>query len=137
MDLAQFYRDGGVFMHVVSLFTIIGGALLVRRVGTIRRSFRDPHEQLLRLRRGDDLTPTLIVTGLLAGAAGTGLGWLSVTAAIRTVPYDQWPLAASMGVQVASYPLVWSLLCAVPLVLGHGVLCHFEQRLRVLVERHA
>lgn len=137
MSFVQFYQDGGVFMHVITLFALVCAGLLVRRTGTIRRAFRDPHQQLMRLRRGDVLTPTLVVACLLAGAAGTGLGWQSVNAALRTIPYEQWPMAASLGLQITTYPLVWALLCAIPLVLGHGVLRHFEHRLRVLIERHA
>ncbi|MCA9711689.1 MAG: hypothetical protein KDK70_37990 [Myxococcales bacterium] len=136
-SFSEFYQDGGVFMHVITVFAFICCTQLLRRVGTIRRTFRDPGEQLLRLRRGDVLTPTLIVAGLLTGIAGTSLGWIEANAAIRTVPFEHWPMAASRGMQIASYTLVWSLLCAVPLVLGHGVLRHFEERLRVLIEKHA
>lgn len=136
-DFGQFYQDGGVFMHVITLLTLITTGIMLRRVGTIRRTFRDPSEQLSRLRRGDPVTPALIAAIVLSGALGTSLGWIAVHAALRTVPFEQWPMAASLGLQIASYTIVWSLLCAVPLTLGHGVLRHFEERLRVLVEKHA
>jgi len=136
-DFSQFYQDGGVFMHVVTLFSIISGVLLIRRVGTIRKTFRDPNEQLMRLRRGDVLTPTLICAAVLSGALGTALGWISVFAAVPTVAPEQMHLAAMMGAKIATYTVAWSLLCAVPLTIAHGVLRHFEDRLRVLIEKHA
>ena len=71
-DFSQFYQDGGVFMHVITLLGIIASVMLVRRVSTIRRTFRDPNEQLMRLRRGDVLTPTLICAAVLCGAEPDG-----------------------------------------------------------------
>jgi hypothetical protein len=136
-SFSEFYQHGGVFMHVVTLLSLIVGGVMLRRAGTIRRSFRDPKEQLFHLRRGDVLTPALLATMVMAGVLGTGLGWIEVHAALRTVPAEQWAMAQSMGGQIATYPLVWSLACAVPLTLGHGVLRYFEERLRALIEKHA
>lgn len=137
MDFGQFYQDGGVFMHVITLLTIITGIGLVRRATTIRRTFRDPNEQLARLRSGGVAFPSLAAAIVMVGTLATGLGWISVQAAVQTVPGDMAFLAASRGYGIAAYPLVWSLLCAVPLTLGHGALRHFEQRLRGLIEKHA
>lgn len=137
MDFAQFYQTGGVFMHVITLLSLVVGGVMLRRVGTIRRSFRDPKEQLGRLRRGDVLTPSLLAAIVMSGMLGTGFGWLELNAALRTIPTEQWPMAQSLGGQIASHPLVWSLLCAVPLTIGHGMLRYFEERLRSLIEKHA
>jgi hypothetical protein len=137
MEFAEFYQHGGVFMHAVTLLSIIVAARLLSRVAGIRRTFRDPGRSLARLRQGDPLTPALVASVALVGALGTALGFIEVQAALRTVPIEQWPMANSMGSQIALYTLVWGLLCAIPLTLGHGVLAFFEHRLRALVEKHA
>ncbi|MEX1368510.1 MAG: hypothetical protein AB1Z98_35605 [Nannocystaceae bacterium] len=137
MDFGEFYRDGGVFMHVITLLTLITGAGLLRRAGTIRRTFRDPNEQLARLRGGGVSVPSMVAATVMTGLLGTALGWISVQAAVQSVSPDVVFLAAARGNAIATYPLVWSLLCAVPLTLGHGVLRHFEHGLRSLIEKHA
>jgi hypothetical protein len=137
MEFAQFYQDGGVLMHLVTLLSLIAGARLLARAGGIRRMFRDPASQLPRLRRGDPLTPALVAAVVLVGALGSVSGWVEVHAALQTIPEEHWARAFSMGSQIAVYPLMWGLMCAVPLVLGHGVLAYLEGRLRGLVEKHA
>ncbi len=130
MNFATFYQDGGVFMHVITILAVVVATVLIRRIGALRHTFRDPGETGVRER--DALSPAVITAILMTGVLGTAMGWLEINAAIRTVPLDQWPLAATMGMQVASYTLVWALLCAVPLTIGHGVLGHFETRMRRL-----
>jgi hypothetical protein len=137
MDFASFYQDGGVFMHVVTLLTAFVAIGMVRRVGTMRRAFRSPTEQLGPLRQAGAAVPSLVAAIVMAGTLGTALGWIEVHAALLTVPRDQWMLAGSLGLRISTYPLVWSLLCAIPLMLGHGAMRHFEQRLRGLIEKHA
>lgn len=137
MDFGQFYQDGGVFMHVITLLTLIAGGGLLRRAATVRRTFRDPKEQLARLRSGGVAFPSLTAAIVMAGFLATGLGWISVQAAVQMIPPDMAFLAASRGYGIAAHPLVWSLLCAVPLTLGHGALRFFEHRLRGLIEKHA
>ncbi|MCX4244996.1 hypothetical protein [Paraliomyxa miuraensis] len=137
MSFGQFYQDGGVFMHVITLLTLFVGGMLVRRIRTIRRTFRDPKEQLGRLRRGDVLTPSLVAAMVMTGLLGTGLGWIDLNMALQTVPSEHWAMAQSLGGRIASYPLVWSLVCAIPLTLGHGTMRYFEERLRALIEKHA
>jgi len=136
-DFPEFYQHGGVFMHVLTLLGIATSVLLVRRIGGIRRTFRDPSEQVARLRRREVLTPTFICAMLLCGVLGTSMGLISVTALVPTVDPSRIIAAMMMGGSIALYPLVWSLLLAVPLTIGHGVLRHFEERLRVLIEKHA
>lgn len=137
MDFSQFYRDGGVFMHVITLLTLITGFGLVRRLATIRRTFQDPKEQLVRLQHSGVALPSMIAAIVMVGALGTALGTISVHAAVLTVPPESAFLAASRGHGIAAYTIAWSLLCAVPLTLGHGALRLFEHRLRGLIEKHA
>lgn len=137
MSFGEFYQSGGVFMHVITLLSFFVGGVMLRRAGTIRRSFRDPKEQLGRLRRGDVLTPALLASMVMVGVLGTGLGWIELNAALQTIPAEHWARAQSLGGRIAAYPLVWSLVCAVPLTLGHGVVRYFEERLRALIEKHS
>jgi len=137
MEFAQFYQEGGVLMHVVTILSLIAGARLLSRAAGIRRMFRDPKAELPRLRRGDPLTPALVTAVVLAGMFGSVSGWIEVHAALQTVPQDQWLMAFSLGSQIAAYPAMWGLMCAVPLVLVHGVLAYLEGRLQGLVEKHA
>ena len=134
MEFAQFYQDGGVLMHVVTILSLIAGARLFVRMGGIRRMFRNPKAELPRLRQGDPLTPALVAAVVLTGMLGSASGWIEVHAALQTVPEDMWARAFSLGSQIAVYPLVWGLMCAVPLVLAHGVLAYLEGRLRGLVD---
>jgi hypothetical protein len=134
MEFAQFYPEGGVLMHIVTLLSLIAGVRLFARMGGLRRMFRDPKAELPRLRRGDPLTPALVAAVVLTGALGAASGWIEVHAALQTVPEEMWARAFSLGSQIAIYPLVWGLVCAVPLVLAHGVLAYLEGRLQGLVD---
>lgn len=137
MEFAQFYQEGGLFMHVVTLLSLVTGARLLRRGGGIRRMFRDPLSQRARLRWGDPLTPALVAAVVLAGMLGSVLGFAEVHAALQTVPPELRALAQSRGSQIAVIPLVWALMIAIPLTLGHGVLAYLEVRLRGLVDKSA
>lgn len=137
MDFGQFYQEGGVFMHVITLLSLIVIGVMLRRMRTIQRTFRDPKEQLARLRRGDVLTPALLASMVMAGVLGTALGWIQINEALQTIPLERWEMARALGERIAINPLVWALSCAVPLTLGHGVVRVLEERLRGLVEKHA
>ncbi|MCH9683569.1 MAG: hypothetical protein K0V04_19175 [Deltaproteobacteria bacterium] len=132
MSFTTFYQDGGVFMHVITLLSGIVATVMVRRLGAIHRSFHDPNQRGPRFPHRDVLSPALILAILFTGLLGSAMGWLELSAALRTVPVDQWPLAVTMGMQVASYTFVWALLCVVPMTIGHGVIGHLETRLRRL-----
>lgn len=134
MEFSQFYQDGGVLMHVVTLLSLVVGVRLFGRGAGIRRMFRDPKAQLPRLRRGDALTPALLAASVLTGLLGTVSGWVDVHTALQTVPEELWGRAFSMGSQIAVYPLQWALMCAIPLTLVHGVMGYLEARLVGLVD---
>lgn len=136
MDFGQFYQDGGVFMHVITLLTIFTGAGLLRRCGAIRGSNRDPREQLAKLSRSGAVAPSMLAAIVLVGVLGTSLGWVSVYGALATIDPEYFDIASARGSRIAMYPLVWSLICAVPLIFTHGILRGFEQRLRGLVEAY-
>lgn len=137
MEFSQFYQDGGVFMHVVTLLSLVAGIRLVRRAGGIRRTFRDPRSERARLRWGDPLTPALVACTVLVGMLGAVLGLSEVQAAISTIPPELHSIAEARGSQIAVYPLTWALMLAIPLTLGHGVLAYCEARLRGLIDKQA
>jgi hypothetical protein len=137
MEFSQFYQEGGIFMHVVTLLSLVTGARLLRRAGGIRRTFRDPAAERSRLRWGDPLTPALVATVVLAGMLGTVSGFGEVHAALLTVPPEVYAMAQSRGSQIALYPLSYALMLAIPLTLGHGLLAYFEARLRGLIDEQA
>lgn len=137
MDFTQFYQDGGFFMHVVTLLSLLAGARLLRRASGIRRTFRDPASQRSRLRWGDPLTPALVACVVLASMLGTVGGFIDVHGALLTVPPELQAIAESRGSQIAMYPLMWGLMVAIPLTLAHGVLAYLEARLRGIVDKQA
>ena len=106
-DFSQFYQDGGIFMHAVTL-TLIGSfvsmGLHVASRATKARSARHL-----------DLASNLSKTGILLGALGSLMGCIDVFAAIRTVEnLEAWPRAFVHGMQIASYTVAWGLMCAAP-----------------------
>lgn len=137
MEFSQFYQEGGMFMNVVSLLSLVAAARLVLRAGGIRRTFRDPKGERSRLRWGDPLTPALVATLVLAGVLGAVQGFIDVQAALLTVPPEVFAMAEARGSQIAVYPMSWALMLAIPLTLGHGVLAYCEARLRGIIDKQA
>ncbi|MEM7153990.1 MAG: hypothetical protein AAF799_14160 [Myxococcota bacterium] len=136
MNFGQFYQDGGVFMHVITLLSIFTAAGLLHRCGAIRGGSRGPRERLVKLSRTGAVAPSMLAAIVMVGLLGTSLGWVSVNAALPSIDPEHWDIASARGYKIVPYPLVWSLICAAPLTLAHGLLRHFEQRLRGLVEAY-
>ena len=137
MEFSQFYQEGGMYMHLVSLLSLAAGPRLVLRAGGIRRTFRDPKGERSRLRWGDPLTPALVACTVIAGMLGAVFGFVDVQAALLTVPPEVYAIAEARGSQIAVYPLSWALMLALPLTLAHGVLAYCETRLRGIIDRQA
>jgi hypothetical protein len=137
MEFAQFYQEGGMFMNAVTLLSLIAAGRLVLRAGGIRRTFRDPKGERSRLRWGDPLTPALVACTVLVGMLGAVIGFGEVQAALLTVPPEVQAMAEMRGMQIAFHPLTWSLMLAIPLTLGHGVLAYCEARLRGIIDKQA
>jgi len=132
MTFSQFYQQGGVFMHLITLCVIAGVSSLVLRARDARRTMSTP-QRPTALDGGT--TPWLIAAGLMFGVAGTLMGVIELAAALRTIPMESWPMALSRGGQITVYPLTWAMLAFGPLVLVHAGLRHFEGRMKAVVAR--
>lgn len=135
-NFAQFYQQGGVFMHLITLFALVGSGLLASRAmrlrGLVRRvtAAKPPpppeHEGLL---------VGLMLAAALAGCLGATFGVIETFAALRTVPPEHHILALGRAVPLALSPFAWSLMLVIPLVLGRAVVSSVEARLRRLAAR--
>jgi hypothetical protein len=110
-DFSYFYQCGGVFNHLVSLFGLAAlTTLVMHAVG--RRNEGD--SSLLRL--GERFTALAVASGVL----GTLFGVMEMSAALATVPDEMAAQASNRAMGIVPIPLVWSLLCAIPLWLATG-----------------
>ena len=128
MTFAQFYQQGGVFMHLITLCVIGAVASIALRTREARRSMVAPHRSKAALDGG--ITPWLLAAGVMFGLGGTLMGFIELCAALRTIPVESWPLALSRGAEISVYPLTWAMMCLAPLALVHGGLRHFERRMK-------
>jgi phosphoglycerol transferase MdoB-like AlkP superfamily enzyme len=104
-DFAQFYQEGGFFMHPILLLGMLSMttgllALVVRRRAT----------GILAL-----------IVGLLCLAVGVGayaLGVVEVMQATATVARDQYEMARDAGMHSAMIPMKFAAVCAAPGLLG-------------------
>lgn len=118
MDFAQFYQEGGVFMHPIFLLGLVSCAA-------------GPLALLIRARA---MSITAIVVGLLClaiGLAGYLLGMVEVHSALQTVARDQYEMARERGTEIAMVPLYFGAAASAPGVLGGLlglVLARFKRR---------
>ena len=104
-DFAQFYQQGGFFMHPILLLGMLSAvtgllALVVRRRATRILAF---------------------VAGLLClavGVAAYAFAMIEVMNAIATVARDQYEMAREAGMRSAMIPLKFAVVCASPALLG-------------------
>lgn len=135
-NFAQFYQQGGVFMHLITLLALTSTGLLASRAVRLRGLVR-------RVTAGKPPPPPeheglilgLMVAAGLAGALGATFGLIETGAALRSVPPEHQVMALSRALPIALSPFAWSLLLVIPLVLGRGVVGAVEARLRRLAAR--
>lgn len=128
MDFPEFYQQGGLFMHLVTLGAMGSTASILLRGIALRRTMNEP------TRRGaldGGTTGWLMLAAVLSGAAGSALGLLEVAHAVQTIPVEHWPLALSRGLPIAVYPATWSFLVMIPIVFAHAIVRHYEKRVRL------
>lgn len=102
---------GGMFNNIVTLFCL--GALttlVMHAVG--RRGGSDA--PLLRL--GERFIALAVASGVL----GTLFNLIEMSAALATVSEELATQASNRAMGIVPIPLVWSLLCAIPLWLATG-----------------
>lgn len=115
-DFFDFYQFGGMFNNVVSLFALAALATLVMYCAGPRRTGTEP--ALLRL------TERLTALGVAAGLLGTLFGVIDMSGALATISADMFLPAMNRGMALVPIPLIWSLLCAIPLWLATTCLRH-------------
>ncbi|MGH1343353.1 MAG: hypothetical protein ACRBN8_17465 [Nannocystales bacterium] len=135
-NFGQFYQQGGVFMHLITLFALASTGLLAARAVRLRRLVR-------RVTSGTPPPPPeheglilgLMVAAGLAGALGATFGLIETCAALQTVPPEHHVRAVTRAIPLALSPFAWSLMLVTPLVLGRAVVGTLEARLRGLAAR--
>ncbi len=129
MNFITFYQSGGVFMHVITLLSIVALVAVGRRIRRLRTAFAEP-ARARALLETESLGGTATRTALAVGALGTLMGAMEAAAAVGTVPPQlQFP-AFMRGLMILVIPGIWALMCTIPLMLVHGGLGSFEGRLR-------
>jgi hypothetical protein len=102
---AEFYRQGGAFMHLV---TLLGLAGIV--VGVLAIAQRSRSMALACIGVG--------VGSLFVGAIGTFLGIQAAEHAVETVSAEYKATALSRGMSVAMNTTLWAGIMAVPSLLA-------------------
>jgi hypothetical protein len=104
-DFAQFYQEGGFFMHPILLLGMLSAvtgllALVVRRRATRILAF------------------VVGLSCLAVGIAAYAFAMIEVMNAIATVARDQYEMAREAGTRTAMIPLKFAAVCASPALLG-------------------
>jgi hypothetical protein len=113
-DFLEFYLNGGVFNHFVTIGLAIAASSLVFHA-------RAQGEGMARwLRLADRALLGCIAVGLL----GTLMGIIDASAALATIPADQFLAAGARAAGIAVVPLAWALLGAIPLGIAVAIRDH-------------
>lgn len=106
-DFSNFYQQGGVFMHVLSL----EAAIAVTAVILHSRARRMGAEHSRYLRFANHVVAIAIATGLL----GSLHGLIEMCGMLSMVAPDKFLAAAARASGIVVVPLAWSLTVAIPL----------------------
>lgn len=134
MEFASFYETGGLYMHPITLFSIIAAAMIVRRGHALYKivAGRGSASELTTLRRDDTVTRGLLLIAVAIGVLGMLTGVMEAGIALTTVPAEQqWPAFVRV-IAILPTPGIWALTCTLPLMLAHTVLQHLGTRLRLV-----
>jgi hypothetical protein len=117
VEFAQFYQDGGFFMHVITVLGAIATGALVR--GVLERRMANARGLVIA---PNNLVPRLSAVVVLVGVLATIDGCTQLLAALRTVPEAQWSLAGAHGGQIVLIPIGWALTIASTLLFADAML---------------
>lgn len=106
MDFAQFYFNGGIFMHAITAVVSIAVTAVVlfrrdRGRGTVRED---------RLEVADRMAKLAVALGTL----GSLFGLIEMGNALATVEPEHFDRAMSAGLTIMPIPLAWAVLCSIP-----------------------
>ena len=103
---SEFYQNGGVLMHAITLCAAISMAAVLLH-GRSRRLGSDDTKLL-------SLSERMAGLALAIGVLGTLFGVVEMCAALATIEGDMVSLALRAG-QIVPITLEWGLMCAIPL----------------------
>jgi len=126
-EFGEFYARGGVFMHLVSLLSLVAAGMLASRAARLRGLVKRVASSGPLPDEG--LFSALVVAALMMGVLGTTVGAMEVCLALRTIPPEQHGAAVVRAIPIALSPLAWTLILGAPLLLGRGVVGAIEARL--------
>lgn len=114
-DFSYFYQCGGVFNHVVSLFCLAALTTLIMHASGRQSAGEQPY-----LRLGE----RFIALGVASGVLGTLFGVMEMSAALAVIDEAMTQAASNRAMGIVPIPLVWSLLCAIPLWVATTIMRH-------------
>jgi biopolymer transport protein ExbB/TolQ len=115
-DFSQFYRDGGLFMHFITVAATFGIAYTIRSARLARRM--DTPARRAHFARSMDLAEGCIGIALAMGVLGSLFGLIDTTAAIQSVESDQLLKTIMRGISISSYTTTFALMVGIPLAFG-------------------
>ena len=118
MGFAQFYQDGGFFMHVITVIGAVATGALVR--GVLER--RIAKARGVALPGPSHMVSRLALVAVLVGMLATIDSLVQVCAALRTIAMSEWPLALLRCGELVGIPLSWSLVVASSLLFADAML---------------
>ena len=107
LDFSQFYQNGGVLMHAITLCAVIGFTAVLLHGRARRMGDDDPK----RIRLADRMGGLCVALGVL----GLACGLVEMFYALSTIGTDKVLGAALRGGAIVPITLEWSLICAIPL----------------------
>lgn len=113
-DFFTFYLSGGVFNHLVTIGLAIAASSLVFHA----RAGEKAGTRWLRL------ADRALLGCLGLGLLGTLMGVIDASAALATIPADQFLAAEARAAGLAVIPLTWALLGAIPLGIVASIQAH-------------
>ena len=113
-NFMEFYQNGGVFMHVISL----GATAALTSVLLYGRSRRAGVDKPGHLGLADRLAGVCVAIGVL----GVVFGFIEMCYALSFVQVeDQFRAAAARAGGIVVVPVAWSLMCAIPIWIATSV----------------
>ena len=112
-NFMEFYQNGGVFMHVISL----GATVALTSVLLYGRSRRMGVDKPGHLSLADRLAGVCVAIGAL----GAVFGFIEMCYVLSIIEPEAFRRAAARASGIVVVPVAWSLMCAVPIWIATSV----------------